>query len=67
MTGRKSLMAWYNFAKEEYEYFAEPPGDYKEYIPQSPAAQGLYNLLMEHRGQSSQEAAIHVLDKACGE
>ena len=40
----KMGLSWYNYKKEKYEYLDEKPEDYADYIPQIPAAQGLYRV-----------------------
>lgn len=64
----ESAYAWNNFKTGETEYFNKiPPGDrMKEFIPQSPAAQGLYNCHIK-TGKTPIEALILVLEAATGD
>jgi len=56
---------WYNFATKAHEYI-ETPEDFTNYIPQQPAAQGLYQLYIE-MGETPTEAAIKVYTACVGE
>lgn len=58
---------WYNYRTDEYDPIEGAPQDFHDYIPQCPAAQNLFNLLVEHKGKSPLEAVIHVLSAATGE
>jgi len=59
-------LSWWNFRTQEYDRFSGIPKDFSGYIPQDPAAQSLYNLLIEHKGKSPVQAAMHILDKVVG-
>ena len=56
---------WYNFRTKQYEYIPMP-SDFRDYIPQVPAAQNMYSLLVEHFGKSPLEAAGQVLSAITG-
>lgn len=59
-------MYWYNYDKQEYEYLEDTPEDFKPYIPQTPAAQSLYKLLIEHKDLTPIQAAEEVLMAVVG-
>ncbi len=62
----KSHTAYYNFRTNKYDWLNETPDDWSDYISQSPAAQSLYRLLIDHLQYSPIEAALHVLEKSVG-
>jgi len=55
-------MSIYNFRLMCYEVLDESPDDWSPYIPQIPAAQNLYHLLVENMRKSPAEAAKHILE-----
>ena len=62
----KSIYAAHNFRTGETDSVTFPIADWRDYIPQSPAAQNLYTLLTEHMDKSPAEAAAHILLKVTG-
>ena len=57
--------AYYNFTTNEYDYLDTAPEDWRAYIPQQPAAQGLYNCYVKV-GDAPVEAAKKVLQAILG-
>lgn len=57
-------MYWHNFVTGENEYI-ETPEDFGDYVPQI-GGRDLYQLYVEHKGMKPIEAAIKVLEFACG-
>ena len=51
---------WFNYRTGKYELTDAPP-DFADYLPQTPAAQGLYKLYRE-AGDEPREAARRVLE-----
>ena len=62
----KMASAYYNHRTGSYDYLTETPADWSDYIPQVPAAQGLYQLHLQ-MGKTPVEAAIEVLRAVLGE
>lgn len=58
-------MYWHNFKTGEYELI-DTPADFSDYIPQDPAAQGLYSVYIQ-LGDKPLEAALKVLLACVGE
>ena len=56
------LDSWFNYKTGRYEEI-ETPKNFKDYLPQSEAAQGLYDVYIA-MGNKPSDAAIKVL-KAC--
>ena len=64
-----TLLKWHNMKTGELQYFDPHNCDdetAKQFIPQSEAAQRLYDLYREHRGMSCLEAIVAILETACG-
>jgi hypothetical protein len=59
-----TMESWYNYVTEQYE-FIPTPSDFRVFIPQSVAAQGLYNCHLT-LGKSPIQAAIEVLSICAG-
>jgi hypothetical protein len=63
----KELLGWNNQKTGEIEYLQSIPDDrWPEFIPQDEAAQNLYNLYVEHKNMTPEEAAIAVLELVLG-
>lgn len=62
----KNEMGWYNFGTGEYDYLYESPENFADYIPDIPAAQSMYALLVK-MGNSPIESALRVLTACVGE
>lgn len=60
-------MAWFNFRTREYDYILGIPENPKDYISQYPAAQNMYDLLIENLGYTKEEAMLKVLSAQVGE
>jgi len=56
---------WFNYATQQHEYI-ETPTDFTNYIPQQPAAIGMYRCYIE-MGMTPIEAARRVLTACVGE
>lgn len=54
---------WYNYKTKQHDYAT--PTDFANYIPQSPACQGLYNCYLT-LGETPLESVIKVLAKVLG-
>lgn len=57
---------WFNYVKGEYEYI-DTPTDFSNYIPQIPAAQSMYRLLVNNMGETPLKACAKVLEACVGE
>lgn len=57
-----TVLFYYNFRTRSYEERDMPPDDWSPYIPQIPAAQNLYRILVENMHKTPAEAAKHVLE-----
>lgn len=64
----QSTLYWYNFKSQQMEARTDTPSAEKmrEYIPQIPPAQGLYDVYIK-MGKSHVEAAVLVLEAVVGE
>lgn len=61
----KPFMGYFNEKTGEIDYLDEPPADWRDYLPQVQAAQGLYECHLA-AGLSPAEAAKEVLLIATG-
>ena len=62
---RDNWFNWFNYATQQHEY-RSTPADFTNYIPQNPAAQGLYQCYIQ-MGETPIEAAIKVCRACVGE
>lgn len=53
--------SWFNYKTGEYDHHSGLPENMKDYIPQSDAAQNMFDLLVNDMGKGKGEAAIQVL------
>jgi len=58
--------AWHNLRTGQRDALSQTPTDLRDYIPQYPASQNLYALLVEATGKTPLEAALHILSISCG-
>ena len=61
---KDNRMYWHNFKTGQAE-FIDTPEDFTDYIPQSPAAQGMYQVLLK-LGNEPIKAAMRVLEASVG-
>lgn len=64
---QQSTSGWYNYRTEQYEGHTSAPENLSDFIPQEPAAQNMYALLIEHMGYTPLQAVARVLSNVIGE
>lgn len=55
-------ISYYNYKTKKYESLAQPPTDYREYIPQSEIHQNLYTLYIK-MGFTPAKSALKILEQ----
>ena len=59
------IQKWFNQRTKQWEVKDAVGGDYRDYIPQTEAALGLYQTMLD-LGHSALDAAIYTLEAVCG-